>query len=103
MEIDIGNSGPREQPARRIPFAARQEIACQLHSMQDQGVIHPLSGPWASPVVLVHKKDGFLRFCMDYWDLNSVMKSFPLLHVDDLLDQLGKSKLFSTLDLTAGY
>jgi len=73
--------------------------------MQDQGVIHPSSSLWASPVVLVHKKDGFLRFCINYQDLNSVTKSdtFPLLHVDDMLDQLGKSKCFCTLDLTSGY
>jgi len=105
MEIDTGDSGPKKQPARRVPFTARQEIARQLHSMQDQGVIHPSSSPWASPVVLVHKKDGSLRFCIDYWHLNFVMKSdtFPLLLVDDILDQLGKMKFFSTLDLASGY
>ena len=94
MEIDTGSSGLKRQPARRIPFAARQEIACQLCSMQDQGVIHPSSSPCASPVVLVRKKDGSLRFCVDSQDLNSVTKSdtFPLPCVDDLLDQLGKSK-----------
>ena len=74
MEIDTGSSGPRKQPARKVPFAARQEIARQLCSMQDQGVIHPSSSPWASPVVVVRKKDGSLRFCMDYRDLNSVTK-----------------------------
>ena len=105
MEIDTGDSGPQRQPARRVPFTARQEIACQLHSMQDQGVIHPSSSPWASPVVLVHKKDGLLRFCIDYRNLNSVTKSdtFPLPRVDDMLDQLGKSKFFSTLYLASGY
>ena len=105
MEIDTGSSGSKRQPARRIPFAARQEIARQLRLMQDQGVVHPSSSPWASPVVLVRKKDGSLRFCVDYWNLNSVTKSdiFPLPRVDDLLDQLSKSKFFSTLDLASGY
>jgi len=105
MEIDTGDSGPKRQPAGRVSFTARQEIAHQLHSMQDQGVIHPTSSPWASPVVLVRKKDGSLRFCIDYRHLNSVTKSdtFPLPRVDDMLDQLGKLKFFSTLDLASGY
>ena len=72
MEIDTGDSGPKRQPARRVLFTARQEIARQLHSMQDQGMIHPSSSPWASPVVLVRKKNRLLRFCIDYWHLISV-------------------------------
>ena len=105
MRIDTGDAEPRRQPARRTPFAARREIARQLCSMQEQGVIQPSSSPWASPVVLVHKKDGSLSFCIDYRDLNSVTKSdiFPLPRVDDMLDELGRSKFFSTLDLAAGY
>ena len=110
MKIDTGDSEPKRQPAPWTPFIARQEIARQeiarqLCSMQDQGVIYPSSSPWASPMVLVHKKDGSLRFCLDYCDLNSVKKTdtFPLPLIDDMLDQLGRLKFFSTLDLTAGY
>ena len=105
MTIDTGDYEPKRQPARRTPFAARKEIAHQLRSMQDQGVIRPSSSPWASPVVLVRKKDGSLRFCIDYRNLNSVTKgdTFPLPRIDDMLDQVGKSKFFSTLDLAAGY
>ena len=105
MHIDTGNSPPKYQPARHIPFAAREEIARQLHQMQQQGIISPSSSPWASPVVLVRKKDGTLRFCIDFRQLNAVTKAdvFPLPRIDDLLDQLGKSKFFTTLDLAAGY
>lgn len=73
--------------------------------MQDSGVIQPSSSPWSSPVVLVHKKDGTLRFCVDYRALNSVAKvdTFPLHRIDDLLDQLGGSTYFTTLDLASGY
>jgi len=73
--------------------------------MQRNGVIQPSSSPWASPIVLVRKKDGTLRFCIDYRALNSVTKPdpFPLPRIDDLLNQLGKSQYFSTLDLAAGY
>ena len=68
-------------------------------------MVQPSSSPWASPVVLVRKKDNSYRFCIDYRSLNAVTKgdAFPLPRVDDLLDQLGQSKCFSTLDLAAGY
>ena len=56
------------------PLQARQEVTRQLRKMQSQGVIHPSSGPWASPMVLVLKKDGSLHLCIDYRALNSVMK-----------------------------
>ena len=73
--------------------------------MQNLGVVRPSSSPWASPIVLVKKKDGSLRFCIDYRELNSVTKAdmFPLPRIDDLLDQLGESRFFSTLDLASGY
>ena len=88
-----------------MPFAVRLEVARQLDEMQSRGVIQPSSSPWASPVVLVRKKDGSLRFCIDYRHLNLVTKPdvFPLPRLDDLLDQLGQSKFFSTLDLASGY
>ena len=105
MHIDTGDASPRRQPVRRVPFAVRQEVARQLREMQDAQIIQPWSSPWASPIVLVRKKDGTLRYCIDYRDLNSVTKSdlYPLPRIDDLLDQLGKSRYFSTLDLAAGY
>ena len=105
MQIDTGSSLPLYQPARRTPFAAHEEIARQLHQMQQQGVISPSTSPWASPVVLVRKKDGSLRFCIDFRKLNAITKPdvFPLPRIDDLSDQLGKSRYFSTLDLAAGY
>ena len=66
MEIDTGEAQPKRQSVRRTPFAARQEIAKQLKEMQAQNVITPSDSPWASPVVLIRKKDGSLRFCIDY-------------------------------------
>ena len=73
--------------------------------MQEMSVIQPLKSPWSSPVVLVRKKDGSHRFCVDYRKLNSVIKAdtYPLPRIDDLLDQLGKSSYFSTLDLASGF
>ena len=68
-------------------------------------VIAPSKSPWSSPVVLVRKRDGTLRFCVDYRVLNSGTKPdlFPLPRINDLLYQLGKSKCFTTLDLASGY
>jgi hypothetical protein len=105
LQIDTGDSPSKRQPLRRMPFAARQEVAKQLDKMQRDGVIQPSQSPWASPVVLVQKKDGSHRFCVDYRGLNSVTKldTFPLPRIDDLLDQLGESKYFSTLDLASGF
>ena len=103
--IDTGDAYPKKQPVRRIPFAVREEVNRHLRQMMDQGVIQPSVSPWASPIVLVKKKDGTLRFCVNYRSLNSVTKSdtFPLPRIDDLLDQLGKAQYFTTLDLAAGY
>ena len=105
FEINTGDSSPTKQPTRHIPHAARQEVTELLKEMQEANVVKPSKSPWASPVVLVRKKDGTLRFCIDYRKLNEVTKAdtFPLPKIDDLLDQLGKSKYFSTLDLKSGY
>ncbi len=102
LEIDTSSARPTSQAPRRAPFALRQEIARQLTKMQSQGVIRPSSSDWASPIVLVN---GTLRFCVDYRELNSTTKAdlFPLPRIDDLLDLLGESKFFSTLDLASGY
>ena len=105
MDIDTGDARPKKLPMRRMPFAVRREVAKQLRSMQQTGVIRPSSSPWASPVVMVRKRDGTHRFCIDYRELNAVTKpdTFPLPRIDDLLDQLGASRYFSTLDLASGY
>lgn len=103
--IRTGDHPPIRQPARRIPFALREKVENMVGEMLEQGVIQPSQSPWASPVVLVAKKDGSTRFCIDYRRLNAVTKLdvFPLPRIDDSLDLLSRSKYFSTLDLASGY
>lgn len=105
MHINTGDAIPKKQPMRRVPFAVRQEVAKQLLKMQRDRVIQSLSSPWASAIVLVHKKDGALHICVDYCHQNPVTKqdTFLLPRIDDLFDQLGSAKYFIALDLAAGY
>jgi hypothetical protein len=76
-----------------------------LDVMQRRGVIEESDNPWSSPVVLVRKKNGELRFCVDYKKLNNIKKEdcFPLHRIDETLVTLVGSKWFSTLDLKSGY
>ena len=105
MHINTGDTRPQRCPPRRMPFAVREEVVKQLDRMQAAGVIEPSMSPWSSPVVMVRKKDGSHRFCVDYRHLNAITKAdtYPLPRIDDLLDQLGCCKFFSTLDLASGY
>ena len=103
--IKTEDCSPVRQPPRRVPFSLRPEISRMVNEMLQAQVIEESSSPWASPVVLVRKKDGSLRFCVDYRRLNAVTRKdvFPLPRIDDLLDQLGGKRVFSTLDARSGY
>ena len=103
--IETGDSAPVRLQPRRVPFALRPELTKMINDMLGAKVIQESSSPWASPIVLVRKKDGSLRFCADYRRLNAVTRKdvYPLPCIDDLLDQLGGKKVFSTLDARTGY
>ena len=104
-QIDTGDAKPVKQPARRIPVQYRAEVEGMINDMLANKVIRPSNSPWASPVVLVKKKDGSLRLCVDYRKLNQVTRkdSFPLPRIDETIESLDKSIWFSTLDLASGY
>ena len=103
--IETADNLPCRQPVRRIPFALCEKVDKMVADMLKQGVIRESKSPWVSPIVLVAKKDGSTRFCVDYRRLNSITKMdvFPLPRVDESLDLLANSKYFSTLDLCSGY
>ena len=103
--IDTGDARPISQPPRRNAFKERTLIQAQVKDMLDKGVIEPAQGPWASPVVLVKKKYGSWRFCVDYRRLNAVTKKdvYPLPRIDDALSRLQGATIFSSLDLQSGY
>jgi transposase InsO family protein len=102
----IVTDGPpvASQPYRAGP-TAREAIDREIDRMISMDVIEPSSGPWASPIVLIPKPDGSIRFCVDYRKLNTVTRKdcYALPRMDDCIDSLGDAKYFSTLDANAGY
>ncbi|GBM75167.1 Transposon Ty3-I Gag-Pol polyprotein [Araneus ventricosus] len=103
--INTSNHPPIKQYLRRLPLAKKEEAERLVKEMVDTGIIEESSGPWASPIVLVKKKDGSTRFCVDYRKLNeiTIKDCYPLPRIDDTLVALNGSQWFSTLDLKRGY
>ena len=89
----------------RIPLAKRGFAENEIKAMAEKGLIEPSCSAWSAPAVLVPKRDGTTRFCIDYRKLNqlTIPDSHPLPRIDDTLDALGGSCWFSTLDLKSGF
>lgn len=105
FSIDTGDARPVCQMPRRVPHHWKAEVDKQLDQMLEQGVIEPSTSAWASPICLVRKKDGSLRFCVDYRRLNAVTKgdAFPVPHMGDCLSTLSGSEWYTSLDCASGY
>ena len=105
VKIDTGDHPPIKQNPYRLPFSQRKVVEEQIDEMLKAGIIEPSRSPWASPIVMVKKKDGTQRFCVDLRKVNKVAKSYshPLPRIDDLLASLGGSQYFTCLDLKSGY
>ena len=82
-----------------------KELKAQLQELLDKGFIRPSVSPWGAPVLFVKKKDGTLRMCIDYRQLNkvTVKNKYPLPRIEDIFDQLRGAGMFSKIDLRSGY
>ena len=103
--IDTAQAIPIRHRLRRYPPAHVEAISKQVDEYLQQGVIEPASSPWASNLVLVRKKDGSYRCCVDYRRLNAVTRkdAYPLPRIDACVDAMASSRWFSTFDLRASY
>ena len=98
--IDTGDARPIKQRPRRTPLAFEGEEREHLKKLLDAG-----TSEWASPTVLVRKKDGGVRYCIDMRGVNSVTikDRFPLPRISECIDALGGCEYFSCLDMANGY
>lgn len=104
-DIWLLSPGPVRQTCCRIPARLISDLKKEVETMLEMGIIEPSRSEWCSPVVLVPKKDGTLRFCIDFSRLNSIsaFDPYPMPRVDELVERLGNAKYLSTLDLCKGY
>ncbi|GJX43557.1 putative reverse transcriptase domain-containing protein [Tanacetum coccineum] len=100
---------PGALPVAKAPYrlapSEMNELSNQLKELQEKGFIRPSSSPWGAPVLFVKKKDGAMRMCIDYRELNklTIKNRYPLPRIDDLFDQLQGACCFSKIDLRSGY
>ena len=104
-EIKLNNKTPFKERYRRIPSHQYEEVRKHLQEMLDIGAIRRSTSPWASPVVLVRKKDGSLQFCIDLRKLNNqtIKDAQSLPRIEDSLNCLDGATIFTSLDLQSGY
>ncbi|KAL5538583.1 hypothetical protein UlMin_045492 [Ulmus minor] len=104
IELLPGSAPVSKAPYRMAPVELK-ELQIQLQEMLDKGLIRPSYSPWGAPVLFVKKKDGTLRMCIDYRELNklTIKNKYPLPRIDDLFDQLKGAANFLKIDLRSGY
>ncbi|EYB82894.1 hypothetical protein Y032_0348g3182 [Ancylostoma ceylanicum] len=104
-DIDVQGHPPIRQKTRPVPYALKLEVQEMLKDLKERQIIEESSSPWASPIVLVAKKDGGIRLCVDYREVNKVTKKdcYPLPSIDVALQNLQGKHYFTSLDLASGY
>ncbi|KAL0560579.1 hypothetical protein IC582_000988 [Cucumis melo] len=104
IELEPGTVPISRAPYRMAPEELK-ELNVQLQELLNKGFIRPSVSPWGAPVLFVKKKDGSMRLCIDYRELNkvTVKNRYPLPRIDDLFDQLHGATVFSKFDLRSGY
>lgn len=103
---DEGTAGPAPfRRSYRMNPAEQDEVKRVITDLVDRGYVRPSQSPYGAPVLFARKKDGSLRFCVDYRALNAITKrdNYPLPRIDELLDRLAGAKFFTSLDLASGY
>ncbi|GFV81648.1 retrovirus-related Pol polyprotein from transposon 412 [Trichonephila clavipes] len=105
LDIALTDDEPIFHKPRRLPFAERDLVDAQVDEWVKNGIVEPCSSPYASQVVVVKKKDGKSRVCIDYRRLNRklIKDNYPLPLIDDILDCLQNAKIFTTPDLKNGF
>ena len=103
--IDTGSAVPIKQIFYRTSYQNQQFIKEEIQRLLESGLIVPSKSQWTSPVVVVEKKNGKKRLCVDYRKLNKVTKrdNYPLPRIDDMLETLSGCQWFSSLDLASGF
>jgi hypothetical protein len=98
-------AAPMSKSPYRMSTLELKELQLQLEELLKKGYIHPSMSPWGAPVLFVKKKDGTLRLCIDFRQLNKVTikNKYPLSRIDNIFDQLKGAKIFSKIDLRSGY
>ncbi|KAI3718153.1 hypothetical protein L6452_19006 [Arctium lappa] len=101
----VPGAAPIAKAPYRLAPSEMQEMVAQLQELLEKGFIRPSSSPWGAPVLFVQKKDGTMKMCIDYRELNkaTVKNRYPLPRIDDLFDQLQGAGCFSKIDLRSGY
>ena len=104
IETVLGTTPILIAPYRMAPLELK-ELKKQLEELLEKGFIKPSISPWGTPVLFMKKKDGSIRLCIDYRQLNriTVKNRYPLPRIDDFLDQLKDAFIFSKIDLRSGY
>ena len=104
--IDTGDSRPVKQPPRRMPLAFAKEDHKAIEKFTKQGGLQPSTSPWASPLVMVRKKTGDVRPCVDFRRLNSLTlnsNALPIPRIEDSINALAGSTVYSVMDFLSAY
>ena len=104
-EINTHYSEPYKAPWRPVPYKLQTKVQEFINDFLNQGIIQPSHSPWNSAIVLVKKKDGSLRFCVDFRGVNAFTRkdSYPLPNIDSILTSLVGKTVFLSIDLASGY
>ena len=106
MRLETGDHPPVRKRPYQMPFSQRPLLEKHLEDLLNSGIIRPSNSPWASPIVVVPKKDGTLRMAIDYRATANkalIPNSYPLPNIDEILSSMQGCRVFSCLDLKSGY